>query len=252
MSSADFSKRTYALLLSADTGPMWLANDDPLRFVSGGQLWKRCLSPVVLISPNLFEKSAILKIIHEAVVVNFFRFSPDRSTAFAGELDGFGDRFAGDNHGAVEDFPGVDVVGGLQRFLIVGAHGFGYRRFGFVGIFLDEVDDLGQSRNCPLDDFWALAQHLVAGMKRAVDKRQIEIDQAIDHVVAFVFRPHVERRRDDNPVDDTGRHRLVTLSLATTDGPNRDRLGRQTEFFHDCTRKPVAQVSGPRDTQSLS
>jgi hypothetical protein len=47
---------------------------------------------------------AFFQIQHEAVVVNSFRFSSDRSAAFAGELDGFGDRFAGDNHGAVEDF----------------------------------------------------------------------------------------------------------------------------------------------------
>src|SRR6266511_2184277 len=252
MSSADFSKRTYALLLSADTGPMWLANDDPLRFVSGGQLWKRCLSPVVLISPNLFEKSAILKIIHEAVVVNFFRFSSDGGAAFAGELDGFGDRFAGDNHGAVEDFPGVDVVRRLQGFLIVGAHRFGYRCFGFVGIFLDEINDFGKSCDRSLDDLRTIAQHLMASMKRAVDKWQVQIDQAIEHVIAFILGADVQRRRDRNRLYHVCRHRLITLALTAADGPDHHRVGWHTEFLYDGARKPVAQVSRAGDAQRFT
>ena len=34
----------------------------------------------------------------------------------------------------------------------VGAHGFGYRCFGFVGIFFDEIDDLGEGGDHPLDE----------------------------------------------------------------------------------------------------
>jgi hypothetical protein len=53
----------------------------------------------------------------------------------------------------------------LQGLLIVGAHGFSDGCFGLVGIFLDEVDDLGQGGDHALDDFRFFAQHFITGMQ---------------------------------------------------------------------------------------
>ena len=68
---------------------------------------------VIFTSPDLFQKTTFLQIIDEAVIIDFFRFLSNRGAAFAGELDGLGDGFAGDDHRAIEDFSGVGVVGGL-------------------------------------------------------------------------------------------------------------------------------------------
>ena len=84
-------------------------------------------------------------------------------------------------------------------------------------------------------------------MERAVDERQIQIDQAIHYIIAFVFCADIERRRDDHAVDETGCHRLIAFALAAADGPDRHRVGRQAEFFHNRAGQPVAQVSHPRD-----
>jgi hypothetical protein len=53
------------------------------------------LPPVVLVAPDLFQKAALFQIIDEAVIVDFFGFLSDGAAHFAGEVDGFGDRFAG-------------------------------------------------------------------------------------------------------------------------------------------------------------
>lgn len=72
------------------------------------------LSPfIIFTSPDLFQEAAFFQIIDEAVIINFFRLFSNRGAAFAGEVDGFGDGFAWDDHRAVEDFPSVHVVGGL-------------------------------------------------------------------------------------------------------------------------------------------
>src|SRR4029434_8452739 len=211
------------------------------------------LSPfIIFTSPDLFQEATFFQIIDEAVIINFFRLFSNRGAAFAGEVDGFGDGFAWDDHRAVEDFPSVNVVGGLYGLGVSGAHGFADRRFGRVGIFLDEVDDLGQGCDHALDDIGTIAQHFITGVERAVDERQIQIDQAIHHIVTFVFGADVERWRNDYTVDDTGGHRLITLALAAAHGADRGRVVRQAEFFHDCAREPVAQVSRTRDTQGFA
>ena len=71
------------------------------------------LSSVIFSSPDLFQETALFQIVYEAVVVDLLGFSSDGRAAFAGDLDGIGDGFTGDDHGSVEDFPGVHVVSGL-------------------------------------------------------------------------------------------------------------------------------------------
>src|SRR5689334_3984829 len=191
-------------------------------------------SPLVrLVAPDLFQKAALFKIVYKAVVVDFFRFFSDRSALFTGKRDGFGDRLSGDYHGAVEDLSGIDIVSGLQRLGILGAHGFADRRFGFVGILFDEVDNFGKGRDHALNDLGPLAQHFVTGMKRAVDERDVQIDQPVHDVVAFVLGADVERRRDNDAVDDTGRHGLIAFALTAADGPDRHRFRSQAQFLYD-------------------
>ncbi len=67
-------------------------------------------------------------------------------------------------------------------------------------------------------------------MERTVDKRNIQVGQSVDNVVAVVRGADAERRRNDNSVHDAGRHRLIALGLAAADGPHRD-IG-DAEFFH--------------------
>src|SRR5438132_12970187 len=71
------------------------------------------LSSVIFSSPDLFQEAALFQIVYEAVVVDLLGFSSDGRAAFAGDLDGIGDGFTGDDHRTVEDFPGVHVVSGL-------------------------------------------------------------------------------------------------------------------------------------------
>src|SRR5947208_11537797 len=73
----------------------------------------RGLPPIILASPDLFQETALFQIVYEAVVVDLLGFSSDGCAAFVGDLDGIGDGFTGDDHGSVEDFPGVHVVSGL-------------------------------------------------------------------------------------------------------------------------------------------
>src|SRR5215831_13936548 len=65
------------------------------------------LAFVILTAPDLFEKAALFQVEHEAVVVDLFRLFSHRAAALTGELDGFGDRFAGHDHRPVEDVPRV-------------------------------------------------------------------------------------------------------------------------------------------------
>jgi len=51
----------------------------------------RFLAPVVFVAPELFQKPALLQIIHKAIVVDIFGFSSDRDAAFAGEVRRVGD-----------------------------------------------------------------------------------------------------------------------------------------------------------------
>ena len=84
------------------------------------------------------------------------------------------------------------------------------------------MDNLGEGGNHALRELGALAQQFITGVQRAVDKRQIEIDQTIEHVEAFVFGAHVEWRRNDDTLNYACGHRLITLALAAANGPNRD------------------------------
>src|ERR1044071_6917835 len=91
-------------------------------------------SLVILVAPDFLHKAAFLEVVDERVVVNFFGLLADRGALLTGKLDGFRDGFAGNNHGAVEDFARVSVVGGLKRFRILRPHGFANGRLGLVGI----------------------------------------------------------------------------------------------------------------------
>src|SRR5262245_34174904 len=89
-------------------------------------------------------------------------------------------------------------------------------------------------------------------MQAAIDKGQIQINQAIEHVVAFVLGADIQGWRDDNSLHHISRHRLITLTLAAADGPDRDRVLRHAEFFYHGAREPVAQVPRTRDSYRFS
>ena len=53
------------------------------------------LPPVIFTPPDLFQKVALLQIVHEAVVVNVFRLSSDGGAAFADEVQVIYEDFEG-------------------------------------------------------------------------------------------------------------------------------------------------------------
>ena len=76
-------------------------------------------------------------------------------------------------------------------------------------------------------------------MHRTVNERQIQIDEPVDYVVSLVFGPNIEWRRHNDPLHHIGGHRLETLILTATDGPDHNLVGK-IEFLEHRAGEPSA------------
>ncbi len=97
-----------------------------------------------------------------------------------------------------------------------------------------------------------LAEHFVVGHQRAVDKRDIEIDQPIDDIKAVEFGADIQGRSHQDRLHDVAEHRLIALRLAAAYGMDGYVIGAQAELSDDLPRQARAQVARPCHADGLS